>query len=178
MIQTLNNAFKVLDQIKTAESKEDLATVCQEIRNLSPEDRGFLWPYYYDKKDEIKDLDENGAFRDIQELKALNWDDFLFGGHSLSREEEFELAYEPDFNEILREEEKKEKISIRTQLFHHTMKQLRKSAVKEKNYQKFSFIIQWVYKHKNFYNPWDLKHVFRTHREIKNLCFSCFVKKA
>ena len=149
---------------------EGLAIAREEIMSADPFQRKALWNKYYAKKELIE---ENGkTVRDIEEIRALSWDQFMFGDDNLSRNEQFILAADgQDYCDIMKEEEELNARSIKTQLFHHTLKSLRKAAVKQKNYARFSFIIKWVFEHKERYNFWDLKHIFRSHKELKKMFF-------
>jgi hypothetical protein len=140
------------------------------ILDVDSEHREELWTVYNLKK-ENGDFTETGC-RSEKELQSINFEDFLFGENHLSQEEEFLINYQRDFSEILAsEKEYTNKTLPKLQLFHHTMKALRKAAVKTKDYRKFSMIISWVYNNKTKFNAWDLKHIFNHHKELKSSFF-------
>lgn len=156
--------------IRNASDYTGLALAREEIMSADPFKREALWSMYHEQKELIA---ENGtSVREMDEIKELSWDNFLFGGNDLTRHEEFMLSVDgKDYCDIMVEEMALNDKSFKTQLFHHTLKQLRKSAVKRKNYAKFSMIIKWVFEHKTRYNTWELKHIFRSHKELKKMFF-------
>ena len=173
----LSPSFKMISGIDAAEAAianaacyEGLALAREEIMSADPFQREALWIKYYAQKELIA---ENGeTVRDMEEIKELSWDNFMFGGNDLTREEEYMFSFDgKDFCDIMVEENALNEKSRKTQLFHHTLKSLRKAAVKQKNYARFSFIISWVFNNKTRYNFWELKHIFRTHKELKKMFF-------
>ena len=173
----LSPSFKMISGIDAAEAAianasdfEGLALAREEIMSADPFQREALWIKYYAQKELIA---ENGeTVRDMEEIKELSWDNFMFGGNDLTREEEYMLSFDgKDFCDVMVEENALNEKSRKTQLFHHTLKSLRKAAVKQKNYARFSFIISWVFNNKTRYNFWEIKHIFRTHKELKKMFF-------
>lgn len=169
----------VLANIQVAESEDDLAEVRDDIRSIEPAFRSVLWHHYGERADFVREVlgieaeEEKmaGACRDHYTLKEVNFDNFMFGGVNLSREEEFDLNFTRDFNDMMVREMELNAVSDKHLLFLHTIKQLRVNAVKKKNYARFSFIIKWVFNNKTRYNFWELKHIFRSHKELKKMFF-------
>ena len=174
----LSPSVKMVSGIDAAEAAianaadfEGLALAREEIMSADPFQRESLWIKYHAQRELIA---ENGeTVRDMEEIKEISWDNFMFGGNDLTREEEFMISFDgKDYCDIMAEENALNEKSYKTQLFHHTLKSLRKAAVKKKNYARFSFIISWVFNNKTRYNFFELKHIFRTHKELKKMFFA------